>query len=232
LAAISNELGESDDASAQAQEARAIWQRRGDPWGLAISTERLGVTSLTQGDLAASVRWFGESLALYHELGDRSGMTTCISGMGIVAGRIGHWTTAVRLFASADAARELIGAPVPTPLRDELQRSTEQALRQLGERRSEAARRAGFALTLDEAVAESLNVRLDRSPKHVSPHQLTQRELDVLRLVADGRTDREIAAELSISYRTTTTHVRNVMNKLGVDSRTAASTDAVRLGLI
>ena len=232
LAAISNELGESDRASAQAQEARAIWQRRGDPWGLAISTERLGVTSLAQGDLAASARWFGESLSLYHELGDRSGMTTCISGLGIVAGRIGHWTAAVRLFASADAARERIGAPVPAPLQEELQRSMEQARRQLGERRFEAGRRAGFALTLDEAIAESLNVRLDRSTKHGSPHQLTQRELDVLRLVADGRTDREIAAELSISYRTTTTHVRNIMNKLGVDSRTAASTDAVRLGLI
>ena len=50
--------------------------------------------------------------------------------------------------------------------------------------------------------------------------------------MAEGRTDHEIAETLFISYRTVNSHVQDILNKMGVDSRTAASTDAVRLGLI
>ena len=50
--------------------------------------------------------------------------------------------------------------------------------------------------------------------------------------MAEGRTDQEIADALFIGYRTVTTHVTKILNKLGVDSRTAASTQAVRLGIV
>ena len=60
---------------------------------------------------------------------------------------------------------------------------------------------------------------------------LTPRELEVLRLVAAGRTDRAIATELSISPRTVGGHVTNILGKLGVESRTAAAAYAVRHGL-
>ena len=61
---------------------------------------------------------------------------------------------------------------------------------------------------------------------------LSPRELDVLRLLVDGRTDREIAEELFISPRTAMSHVANIRNKLGVDSRTAAAGIAIREGLV
>ena len=51
------------------------------------------------------------------------------------------------------------------------------------------------------------------------PDGLTQRELDVIRLFAAGRTDREIAGELVISVRTVTTHVGNILNKTGAAHR-------------
>jgi DNA-binding NarL/FixJ family response regulator len=57
---------------------------------------------------------------------------------------------------------------------------------------------------------------------------LTSRERDVLRLVAAGKTDREIAAALSVSPHTASTHVRNILAKLGADSRTAAAAYAFR----
>ena len=61
--------------------------------------------------------------------------------------------------------------------------------------------------------------------------QLSRRELEVLRLLAEGKTDQEIAAELRVSYRTVTTHVGRVYAKLGVRSRAAAAAQAVRRGL-
>ena len=63
------------------------------------------------------------------------------------------------------------------------------------------------------------------------PDGLTQRELDVIRLVAAGRTDREIAGELVISVRTVTTHVGNILNKTGAANRAEAASYATRHGL-
>ena len=63
------------------------------------------------------------------------------------------------------------------------------------------------------------------------PDGLTQREVEVLRLVATGKTDREIAEELFISVATASTHVRNLLNKTGVANRTEAASYATRRGL-
>ncbi len=60
----------------------------------------------------------------------------------------------------------------------------------------------------------------------------TPREQDVLRLLVEGRSDREIAEALGIGYRTVTSYVRNILAKLDVASRTAAATQAVRRGLV
>ncbi|MEA2598866.1 MAG: hypothetical protein QOF01_5335, partial [Thermomicrobiales bacterium] len=62
-------------------------------------------------------------------------------------------------------------------------------------------------------------------------HGLTERELEVLRLLVEGRTNVEIAAALFISPRTASTHVANILGKFGVDSRAGAVSQAFRLGL-
>ena len=61
---------------------------------------------------------------------------------------------------------------------------------------------------------------------------LSARELEVLRLLATGRTDREIATALCVSHRTITTHVASIFGKLGVGNRTAAATFALSTGLL
>jgi len=67
---------------------------------------------------------------------------------------------------------------------------------------------------------------------HASLDQLTERELEVLRLAAKGMSNREIAQALTISVRTVQTHLTNVFNKMGVGSRTEAVVLALRKGLI
>ena len=62
--------------------------------------------------------------------------------------------------------------------------------------------------------------------------QLTPRELTTLRLMADGRSNKEIANELGISERTVKTHLGHLFEKLGVTSRTEAAKVAARRGLI
>ena len=65
-----------------------------------------------------------------------------------------------------------------------------------------------------------------------SPESLTKRETEVLRLLAQGKANKEIAAALVIGEKTVKTHVSNILSKLGVSSRTQAALYAVRLGLV
>lgn len=64
-----------------------------------------------------------------------------------------------------------------------------------------------------------------------APQALTSREIDVLRLVAEGRSNREIAASLSVTDQTVKSHVSHILNKLGVSSRTQAALYAIQAGL-
>lgn len=65
-----------------------------------------------------------------------------------------------------------------------------------------------------------------------APEALTERELDVLRLLAQGKANKEIASELGIGEKTVKTHVSNILAKLNVQSRTQAALHATRLGLV
>ncbi len=65
-----------------------------------------------------------------------------------------------------------------------------------------------------------------------SPETLTERETEVLRLLAQGQSNKEIASTLTIGEKTVKTHVSNILSKLGVQSRTQAALYAVRIGLV
>jgi DNA-binding NarL/FixJ family response regulator len=87
-------------------------------------------------------------------------------------------------------------------------------------------------LRLDPAVARRLMSSLRAGPKKDLALELTSRELEVLRLVGAGKSNKEIAADLHISDRTARTHVSNILGKLGLTSRTQAALWAVREGLV
>ena len=81
-----------------------------------------------------------------------------------------------------------------------------------------------------EARLAGLQARVPRIPEY--PSGLSQREIEVLRLIAGGKTDREIAEELFISFRTVGNHVRNILNKTNTINRTEPTAYAVREGLV
>jgi Ribonuclease G/E len=104
----------------------------------------------------------------------------------------------------------------------------------------EAARGLGAKPLLDEvrALARSARVTLgdtEQTPAHASEHErlgLTEREAEVLRLVANGSSNRHIAEVLFISPKTVSVHVSNILAKLGVASRGEAGALAHRLGVV
>jgi ATP/maltotriose-dependent transcriptional regulator MalT len=112
----------------------------------------------------------------------------------------------------------------------------------------EAARRAGdddeagACFTAAGAAFEQLGAALDAARLEPRPDTgptpaaaaggLTDREVELLRLVASGQTNRAIAAEMFVSEKTVERHLSNVFRKLGVSSRAAATAQAVRLGVV
>jgi DNA-binding NarL/FixJ family response regulator len=159
-----------------------------------------------------------------------------------------HGEGAEEAFREAADAFEAIGLPVPVAYA----RFREgEALMASGERQAAgAALRAAHAAVLEiglntlreeiEALARRARVDLDVAAEEPAAEEpddpatrlgLTPRELEVLLLVADGRTNREIGAELFMSEKTASVHVSRILAKLEVSSRVEAAAVAHRLGL-
>jgi DNA-binding NarL/FixJ family response regulator len=112
-------------------------------------------------------------------------------------------------------------------------------------RRQRTAGRKALAWAVDRATplglqpilagAKELGIALDRRRRPAavleSGGTLTKREVEVLALIAEGRTNREIALSLRFGEKTVATHVSNVLRKLGVHHRTEAAIAAVQLGI-
>jgi DNA-binding NarL/FixJ family response regulator len=120
------------------------------------------------------------------------------------------------------------------------QAAVDATRQRLGDEAFEAAASAGRDLSFDQAVAEALALTPPPPTAVVAApvpfvaiaHDLTPREIDVLRLLATGNTDRQIADVLSISPATVSTHVKRILQKLDVPTRAGAASRAMHIGLI
>jgi DNA-binding NarL/FixJ family response regulator len=118
------------------------------------------------------------------------------------------------------------------------QHDLHRARAQLGDAKVDALWAEQRAIPIDQVLDEALRDDLLEQPPQPDAARamhsglLSARELDVLRLLVEGQTNQEIAVALSISPRTVINHVANMMNKLGLESRTAVAAWAIRQGLV
>ena len=143
---------------------------------------------------------------------------------------------AARLLGAVATQFDIIGRSVVPLIHEEIDQ-THAALRAaLGAERFAAAWAEGRHFSFEAAVDEALRVEAaPESAKTTAPtsvHGLSQREMEVLRLLAQRYTDPEIAEALSIAARTASSHVTSIFNKLGVRNRREAAAIAVRSGLV
>ncbi len=226
-------------ATRHLDEALAMGREMGDPWSTAASLSYLGLVRGMQGDDSGANEALTEALALYLQIGTIERIVEVLRRVAVLVATQRDPSPALRLFTAADIHGSRIGIGQALPERAIYDRAMASARNRLSPAQRRTEETAGAALSLPKAIAEAerllgATVRpkgLDATmPPGTQP--LSQRELEVLRLMADGRSDAEIAGLLFISHRTVTTHTGHIYTKLDVRSRAAAVAVAIRLGLV
>jgi DNA-binding CsgD family transcriptional regulator len=179
----------------------------------------------SDGEPETALVLFSDAITAFHRVGNVPQLIITIASVPALFEHVDRPEPAAMLLAAI--AREPSGARHVPGLGDLDKRLT----RRLGAKRAQEVARSGAAMDLNDAAAyarEQID-RARRSPiaRQVRPGGLSRREVEVLRLVADGLTAREIATRLFISARTAEHHIQHVYTKIDVSGRAAATRWAV-----
>jgi non-specific serine/threonine protein kinase len=231
LGVLARNRNELESASSLLEESLAIFRRLGDSRNVALLLSNIARVARDQGDWVRAADLCTEGLAVFSELSDAWGVATVLVNLGIVEQHSGNPRRAARLFGAAESLREeSTGSSFLSLSPAELERyeASARATRlRLGEKVFATQWRAGRCLSFLEAVAEGLGAK----PAHAarpdsastrdrgSTAHLTSREQQVAWLVAEDKTNREIAQALVIAVGTAERHVSNILSKLKIRSR-------------
>jgi non-specific serine/threonine protein kinase len=239
--------GDLDSARHHLAEALAITRALNSRDGIVYHTFNLGLAEYLAHSTDAARALFAESLDLARRIGMKTNMAYALLGLAL-AGQVEAdpgWSA--RLHGAADQAFADLGHTLE-PLEARLAELQRQRLRaDMGAEAFEAEYAAGRTLDLaraaDEAVhgmhaeraapgGSALPSEPDDAPSQQAVTVLTPRELDVLKLVAQGLSNPDIAQRLVLSEHTVHRHLANILGKLNLSSRAAASAWGVRAGLV
>jgi predicted ATPase/DNA-binding CsgD family transcriptional regulator len=215
-------LQDDPDAAEEAFEESLALGAGGDPWTRSHALWGLGLVRLRTGRPEEAARLETEALRLVREVDDRSGIALCVAGLAWAAAEMHQEERAARLLGATEAVWRSVPADPPAPVVALGERYTAAVRGALGEARWSARAEEGRALDRPQAVALALGERSAPGPAPVAAESdvpLTPRQCEVARLVAQGLTDRQIAARLVISPRTAESHVEQILVRLGVRSR-------------
>ena len=231
--------GDHGRAAALHGESLSLARRAGDGPAMALSLGMGALASLGRGDLRLAETLCDEGLALSAQPRVMNVIAFQLHTSAALACSQGEPGRAARLWGAAGSLREAIGASLsPVEVRA-FQPYVEAARAGLDAAAWDGAWSEGRAMTVDEAAAYALArgerpARPKRSPISKNPSSgrqpegvLTRREREVALLLARGLTNRQIAAELTISERTITTHVDHILRKLGATSRSQVAARVV-----
>ena len=222
-AQVFNAFFEGDLATVRSasSEGVRISRETGDVYRLTMMLMNRGAGALFESRLDESRPFLAEALRCARETDDRVAEFYLLDALGCLAAGSGQAATAARLLGAADTIRIGAGARIMPFMTLLLDRARESAVATLGTR-FEAEFKAGGALDRDEAIRLALDESTRRSSAGSTDGGrgvLGKRETEVAGLVAEGLTNKEIAARLLISERTVDSHVRGIFNKLGFNTR-------------
>jgi predicted ATPase/class 3 adenylate cyclase/DNA-binding CsgD family transcriptional regulator len=239
-------LGEGDTAGAlsQVEQALALFQEMKRQDGIARAFYAEARVAAVQQDCARSQVLYEQGVKVARESGDKLTIIPGLEGLAAAVAAQGDYIWAAHLWGVAETLREATGAPLPPLERVPYHRTIAAARTRLGEQAFAAEWVKGRTMSPEQALATSeemapsthIQEEQSSSPTSVSspsyPDRLTAREVEVLRVVAQGLTNEQVAERLVISPRTVDTHLTSIYSKIGVSSRAAATRYAIEHHLV
>jgi predicted ATPase/DNA-binding CsgD family transcriptional regulator len=218
------------------EESLSICRGTRDRAGMVRALTALGMVALEQDDPAKVSALLDEALPILIELGDKFHLAGCLGVMAALAAAVGQPVRAVQFYGFTEILLETLGAAKPAFFRIGLERSLEAVRAQLDEASFAAALAEGRSMTPEQILTmPPLAPQQPKVEPAVStanyPAGLTEREVEVLRLLTQGLTNAQIAERLIVSPYTVNAHLRHIFNKLDVPSRAAATRYAVEHNL-
>ncbi len=244
LGQLAVQQGELSQAEAFLAEGARLASELGDRRNVARSRLLLANVAALRGDHTAARLRYEEGLSTALDIGHMDYIAAGLKGLGCVAAAQGLHAWAAMLWGTAEPLRESRSVAIPPAL---YERMVALVRSQLGEPAFEEARARGRTMTAvqalasPEAFAPQVLQHAQAAPgsaptpptRHSSyPAGLTAREMEVLRLVAQGLSDTQIAEQLVISPRTVNWHLTSIYSKLRVSSRAAATHYALENHLV
>ncbi len=237
--------GDIITARSLAEQSVVLYKEMGHRHGTAEALSALGKVVTAQGDYALARKLYEESLTISKVLGAQWVIAVCLLELGEAVAAQGEWAWAVQLWGAAEALRTAIGIPIPPIERNAYEQALADAHTHLTEQDFAARWSEGHTMTIEQVLAAQGQVLVPASATPVGPQPampvalptaypagLTAREVEVLRLVAKGLTNAEIAQTLVLSEKTVAHHLTHIFNKANVDNRAAATAFAFQHGLV
>ncbi len=221
------------------EDALGLFRELENLQGAAFCLGSIGFIVLGRDDPARAATIFEEALQTLKTLRDVVGIFHCLLGAGSVASLRGEPDRAARLWGAAEALGETAAVPVVPMIRShyDYEGHLERARSRLTEEAWAEAWAEGRDMSPEQAIEYALEPPLGPSEEIVAPRtsypaDLSAREVEVLRLVAGGMTNAQIAQELYISPRTVNAHMGSIYHKIGSNTRAEATRFATEHGLI
>jgi non-specific serine/threonine protein kinase len=229
LGSVLRSQGEYARAMSLFEESLLLLRSVGARVGIVQPLVNLAIIALRQGNYEQAKPLLREGLRLSRDLGTTIGTAWCLFGLASSASAEGHSERAGRLYGVLNA----LNVPILPTLRVEYERDVGLARARLDEDTWQAAWEEGRVMSMEQAIAYALE-DIDETeraggawtaaaPGQVYPNELTRREVEVLRLVAEGHNNAQIAERLFLSTNTVRAHLYSTYSKIDVSNRMAAA---------
>ncbi|HEX8487614.1 MAG TPA: LuxR C-terminal-related transcriptional regulator [Propionibacteriaceae bacterium] len=233
LGEIAVARGDLTTAQTQLGQAFALFGQRGIAFGAYRAVAMLGEVQLRLGEWLLALAHYDDALVRQRRAHFVTRGADILEGLAEVAFALHRPEQAARLLGAGDSWRRTFGIVRDFVRSDGYARSTAAVIRQLKESAWSASYAAGAELTPAQATDEAVLHVLELSAvARAQRAGITGREREVLRALALGLSNAQIAAQLVVSQRTVHAHVRSIFGKLEVSSRTAAARRAAQLNLV
>ncbi|GAA2412771.1 LuxR family transcriptional regulator [Nonomuraea africana] len=234
LATTSILLDDADRALAYCEECAALSASHGETWFKAHALWMMGIAVWRQGDHRRAAALEQESIQVKAAFHDQVGVAIGIEVLAWIAATDRQSERAATLFGALETIWRPTGMSLfnfMTSYHDECQQRTQEIL---GDQRYESAFGHGTRFAVEAAISFALDDKLDSAAvpakSEAESCPLTRREMEIAELVAQGLSNKEIAAALVIAPRTAEGHVEHILAKLGFTSRAQIAAWAVEHG--